>query len=110
MLLRKRVFCVPKYKWGTGSWRSGNVEDYCGRFEVWVRKHFELPKRVSKAIISLHSRPSVDREKGRIKKCSCGCGMITLLFGRTELDAENLSSVLRPLIGRTVYLEVEYEI
>lgn len=104
MLLRKRVF---RTTWR--HWKSGNLIDACGEFETWVRKHFELPNQISLVVVSLHSTLGKNREEGKVRRCPCGCDMTELVIGRTEFMDENLSSILRPLRDRIVYLEVEYE-
>lgn len=108
MLLRKRTF-------RSGDdlcWNSGKLEDWCGDFEIWIRRHFELPRQISRVIISLYSRPSVNRKKGKVEKYCCGLGCCEggkLIFDRTVFCDEDLSLILRPLTGRTIYLGVEYE-
>lgn len=110
MLLRKRTFRAGDDLY----WNSGKLEDQCGVFEEWTRRHFELPRQISRVIISLYSRPSVNRKKGKVEKYCCGLGCCEggkLLFAGDCIDFwdEDLSLILRPLIGRTIYLGVEYE-
>lgn len=106
MLLR-RVFRVDT----RGVWVNREVEDTCGVFKDWVRQHFQLPRNISKVIVSLYLQPSVNREKGTIRICGCtsDCTVRQLVFRNKAFDEPGRRNIFRRFVGHAVYLEIEYE-
>jgi len=109
MILAKRVF-----RRDTWCWAAGDIHDYCGGIERWVRGHFELPRKISRVIITLHNRPAVNRERMRVRGPKHGLSdrpYVVLQASTASFATYSLSltRLLKPVIGRTVYLQVEYE-
>ncbi len=108
MLLLKRRF----RRSDNNGMESGRVW-FCARgFVKVLRKHFHLPKNVQVVWVSLHDQSGRNRLPVSIQ-LNGGCSILpqnpALIIGKEEAEDEHLDNFLKPLIGKTVYMAVEYE-
>lgn len=74
---------------------------------------FILPRKFSKIWLALHTAPHKDRKKLKILESEFGnwpvIEFISFDGKITTLSFIEIDNILKPLIGQTVYLQVEYE-
>ena len=77
-------------------------------------KLFDVPVDIKTVWLSLHDRPAVNREPVVVEngKELWGPGAAQIRLGnlRQVFSVESLDKVLFPFIGKTLYLQCEYEV
>ncbi len=109
MLIVKRTFRrLLDRNWSSG--KIGSHLELCSSyFDPLLFGTWDLPGDVSRITLSLHDRPSADRLRLRVVESDDGRGPYPLVeVGGAEWGDEKLDGVLKPYIGRRVYLQVEY--
>ena len=107
-------YCKDK-EWSGGDYEgTGKNSKVCFCAEGFIdeiRRMFHFPKKPPKRVwLTLHSRPSIYREELRVCRY-CGSEMrVELKQGDHMIGGwDELDELLCPFIGKTVYLQVEYE-
>jgi len=96
-----------KYK-GTG--KNAKVLWCVNGFIEVMRRMFDFPKKPPKRVwLTLHSRPSMFREELQVHEWELTGSAILKKGKRPVCGDDATDKMLFPLIGKTVYLEVEYE-
>ena len=71
-----------------------------------LRKCFDVPDAAKKLYLSIHDRPSDWRCKAIVFDDVLGPCLD--IDGVGLIDADDFDKILKPLVGKTVYVEVEY--
>jgi len=61
--------------------------------------------------VQAHDRPSKDRVKASVRTCTCcpSCKLPMLVIGRRLFVDSPFDDVLKPFVGKTIWLELWYE-
>jgi len=102
-------------------WHDNNGEVFCGGGFDNLLRQFKIPSNVKNVIISLHNQKSPDRKPVRIVKNTyeyyhqSEYPVVSIRFRNNGLshqeyyDNEKVGKKLTPYIGKTVYLQIEYD-
>ena len=105
MELVKKTFLLKKDDNGE-FWQilnTRNGDDICNEI---LRDYFDIPENVTRIVISLHDRSTKNRVRAMIGSDCCGYPAVHV--GPHCISALALDRPLKPLIGRTAYVDIEY--
>ena len=111
LVLRYRV----NKKWDDGDYvgmeKNSKVCFCAGGFIDEIRRMFDFPEKPPKRVwLTLHSRPSMFREELQVCEWGSMPNAAILKKGKYTVGGDvETDKVLFPFIGKTVYLQVEYE-
>lgn len=91
-------------------WTSGKIKIAC-RFLSMLRLFFDLPRDCRVVWVSLHDCAARKREPFNIQECgeSRYPGLHSVDDSFEEISVGQIDHLLEPLVGRKVWMQVEYE-
>lgn len=110
MLIVKREFMVDQCAelWWTMLLHDGDRgEALC---DSRLREEFDFPEDAGTIWLSLHDTPAANRHRVVVRLDECGDPVVRLSRRHDPpFDDADLYDELRPLVGKKVYVELEYE-
>ena len=86
-------------------WFSGSL----GLCDEMLRELFEIPKFETTIWASLHDRPALNRYRAEVGRLAWSSAVKLTLDSGDVVDNATLDKVLSRFLGKTVYVEVQYE-
>lgn len=88
--------------------KSFEKETICGH---WMWEHFDIPEGVAGIWLSLHTRSAAERYEATIKMYDGPCTVPwpEIQVEDTCWDCEALDELFEKLVGKSLYLQCEYE-
>ena len=107
MKIVEKKFVEKKFVRDGSRWVSAQIEDgVCGE---WLSLAFEIPDGVEAVWLSLHDKPSVNRHPVGIRKDRWGEEWFEVVFDAIwSWGNDDLDKVLKPFVGKKLYLQCEY--
>lgn len=105
MELVKKTFLFKVEKEGYRFWQMLNTCHQDGICDRILREYFHIPESITRIVISLHDRSAKNRVRATIDN---HYGYPAVYVGLHCVSSIPLDRLLGLLVGRTVYVDVEY--